>query len=178
MSIKECFQAKILIFLTDLAVGAAAFEQKMVENCGLSRIVDKGLAHKMQSFKPKIHHIFYLFHICFAKIFLISPQSNPKISFSTYGHVPLSWLYNDENPTSIAVFVLELFNLQYPTFYFEMDSNQRTKSFTRINQSNHNAKGRSVKLAAAMNNREFNDNDITEAFITAANGKLTVLKIN
>ena len=33
-----------------------------------------------------------------------------------------SWLHNDENPTPIAVFVLELFNLQYPTFYFEIDS--------------------------------------------------------
>ncbi len=50
------------------------------------------------------------------------PQTNPKISFSTYGYVPRSWLHYDENPTSIAVSVLELFNLQYPTFYFEMDS--------------------------------------------------------
>ena len=50
------------------------------------------------------------------------PQSTPKISFSTYGYVPRSWLHNDENPISIVVFVLELFNLQYTTFYFEMDS--------------------------------------------------------
>ena len=94
----------------------------MVETCGLRIIVEKDLAHKMQSFKPKIHHVFYLFHICFSKICLIPPQPNPKISFSTYSYVPQSWLHNDENPTSIAVFVVELFNLQYPTFYFEMDS--------------------------------------------------------
>ena len=94
----------------------------MVEICGLRIIVEKGLAHKMQSFKPKIYHVFYLFHVCFAKICLIPPQSNRKISFSTYGYVPRSWLHNDENPTSIAVFVLDLFHLQYPIFYFERDS--------------------------------------------------------
>ena len=60
----------------------------MVETCGLRIIVEKGLAHEMQSFKPKIHHVFYLFHVCFAKICLIPPQSNPKISFPTYGYVP------------------------------------------------------------------------------------------
>ena len=94
----------------------------MVEICGLCIIVEKGLAHKMQSSKSKIHHVFYLFHVCFAKICLILPQSNPKISFSTYGYVSRSWLHNDEKPISIAVFVLELFNLEYPTLYFEMNS--------------------------------------------------------
>ena len=82
----------------------------MLETCSLCIIVEKGLVHKMQSFKPKIHHVFYLSHVCFAKICLIPPQSNPKIPFSKYGYVPWSWLHNDENPTSVAVFVLELFN--------------------------------------------------------------------
>ena len=94
----------------------------MIETCGLCIIVEKGLAHKMQLFKLKIHHVFYLSHVCFAKICPIPPQSKSKISFSTYGYVPRSWLHNDENPNSIAVFVLELFNLQYPIFYFEIDS--------------------------------------------------------
>ena len=94
----------------------------MVETCGLRRIVEKSLAHKMQSFKPKIHHVCYLFHVCFAKICLIPPQSNPKISFSTFGYVPRSVLHNDENSASIAAFFLKLFNLQYPSVYFEIDS--------------------------------------------------------
>ena len=60
----------------------------MVETCGLRLIVEKDLAHKMQSFKPKIRHVFYLFHVFFAKICLIPPQSNPKMSFYTYDYVP------------------------------------------------------------------------------------------
>ena len=34
----------------------------------------------------------------------------------------------------------------------------------------------SVRLAVAINNREFNEIDIAQAFITSANAKLTVLK--
>ena len=35
---------------------------------------------------------------------------------------------------------------------------------------------RSTRFGTAMNNREFNETDIAEVFITAANAKLTVLK--
>ena len=34
----------------------------------------------------------------------------------------------------------------------------------------------STRLAAAMNNREFNEIDLVEVFIIVANAKLTVLK--
>ena len=37
-----------------------------------------------------------------------------------YSYVPRCPLSNGENRRSVAVSVLELFNLQYPTFYFEM----------------------------------------------------------
>ena len=50
------------------------------------------------------------------------PQTNLKIPSLIYPYVPRCSLQNAENPTSISVSVLELFNLPYPIFYFEMDS--------------------------------------------------------
>ncbi|CAF1202493.1 unnamed protein product, partial [Adineta ricciae] len=42
-----------------------------------------------------------------------------KFRFFTYPYVARSWPYNAENPTSISVSDLKLFNLPYPIFYFE-----------------------------------------------------------
>jgi hypothetical protein len=45
--------------------------------------------------------------------------------------VPQCPLSIGENRTSLAIFVLELFNLQPPIFYFEMDSSD-SSSFTNV----------------------------------------------
>ncbi len=50
------------------------------------------------------------------------PQTNLKNCLPAYRYVPRSWLHNDENPTSIALAALDLFNLQAPALYFEIDS--------------------------------------------------------
>jgi hypothetical protein len=61
------------------------------------------------------------------------PSGNPlethlQIFVFTYGYVLRCWLHDDENSTTIAVRVLELFGSQSLIFCFEIDSSRANKN--------------------------------------------------
>jgi hypothetical protein len=100
-----------------------AFKRNVGQTSGLCRIIEKDFLHRIQVLKTKIYRTFLFRQGSFQY-----PPSSPllaylKVLVFAYGDVPRFWLHYGENPTSIAVGVLELFSLQSLAFYFEMDSN-------------------------------------------------------
>ena len=100
-----------------------AFERNVGQTWELHRIVEKNFLYRIKALKTKNFHSTPFRQGSFPMPPLESPHRPTwNFWFFTYCCVPRFWLHYGENPTFIAVCVLELFILQSLAFYFEMDS--------------------------------------------------------